>query len=54
MGAPDEVFSRPVDQAVAALVGVETVLPAKILSSEDGLVRIAIEKIQLLAVAPHD
>jgi molybdate transport system ATP-binding protein len=38
VGAVDEVFSRPIDVAVAASVGVETVVPGEVVESVDGLV----------------
>lgn len=51
-GTPDEVFSRPVDLAVAEIVGVETVVPASIVSQHSGLARIEVSGQHLLAVAP--
>jgi len=37
-GAPSEVFGAPVDEEVAAFVGVETVVAATVISRADGLV----------------
>lgn len=37
MGPPEEVFSAPADEQVAAFVGVETILPATICSLSDGV-----------------
>ena len=38
-GPPEQVFAAPADQEVAAFVGVETILPGKVISNqEDGLV----------------
>jgi molybdopterin-binding protein len=36
-GAPAEVFSAPVDEETAAFVGVETIFPARVTGSRDGL-----------------
>jgi tungstate transport system ATP-binding protein len=36
-GAPSEVFGSPVDEAVAAFVGVETLIPATVCGRRDGL-----------------
>ncbi len=40
VGNPAEVFSAPADPEVAAFVGVETILPGRVLGEEDGLVRV--------------
>jgi molybdate transport system ATP-binding protein len=42
VGSIDEVFSRPVDVAVAASVGVESVIPGEIVESADGLVTVRV------------
>ena len=36
-GSPQEVFSAPVDAQVAAFVGVETIVPGKVIESHEGL-----------------
>jgi tungstate transport system ATP-binding protein len=36
-GEPQEIFSRPSSREVADFVGVETILPGKVLSNEDNL-----------------
>ncbi|TAK72595.1 MAG: TOBE domain-containing protein, partial [Dehalococcoidia bacterium] len=36
-GPPAEVFSAPVDEETAAFVGVETMFPARVTGSSDGL-----------------
>jgi tungstate transport system ATP-binding protein len=36
-GTPQEVFSAPVDAQVAAFVGVETIVPGKVIESHEGL-----------------
>jgi molybdate transport system ATP-binding protein len=42
VGPVHEVFSRPLDLAVAASVGVETVAPGEIVESRDGLVTVRV------------
>ncbi len=37
VGAPGEVFAAPVDEEVAAFVGIETIAPGRVRSLEDGL-----------------
>lgn len=49
-GTPEEVFSMPKDEQVAAFVGVETVIPGKIVECSEGRAIIAHENIQLEAV----
>jgi molybdate transport system ATP-binding protein len=51
-GAVREVFSRPVDLAVAGIVAVETIQPGRVLQSQEGLVTVGIEQQKLLALAP--
>jgi tungstate transport system ATP-binding protein len=41
LGAPADVFSAPLDEEVAAFVGVETIVPANVVERSDGLVRLA-------------
>jgi molybdopterin-binding protein len=36
VGTPHEVFAAPLDPQVAAFVGVETILPAEVIASQDG------------------
>src|SRR2546427_6817054 len=36
-GSPDQVFSRPANAEVAAIVGVETVTAGKVVGRQDGL-----------------
>ncbi len=50
-GSVTEVFTRPADLAVARIVGVDTIQPAKIVGIGDGLAMIAIGKTQLVALA---
>lgn len=51
-GALAEVFSRPNSALVANMVGVETVIPARLLRIENGLAIVSVGKAELLAVAP--
>jgi molybdate transport system ATP-binding protein len=50
-GPVHEVFSRPADLAVARIVGVDTVEPAKIVHVAEGLATVAIGQTQLIALA---
>ena len=51
-GPVPTVFAHPADAAVARIVGVDTVEPARILSVADGLATITIRETRLLAPAP--
>ena len=53
VGSPDEVFSRPANAEVAAIVGVETVLPGRIVERKDGLAALDVGKVRLWAVEPN-
>src|SRR5262249_30094427 len=53
-GSVSEVFSRPADLAVARIVGMETVLPGKVLRIEEGLATVAVGPGTLTAVAPAE
>ena len=52
VGPVHEVFSRPANVAVAASVGVETVVSGKILEVHNGLATVRIGPAQILAVQP--
>jgi molybdate transport system ATP-binding protein len=52
VGPVHEVFSRPVDLAVAESVGVETVIPGEILDSSDGLVTVRVGASQIQVAQP--
>jgi tungstate transport system ATP-binding protein len=51
MGMPEEVFSAPNDEQVASFVGVETVIPGRIVEAHEGCVVIAHQDILLEAVS---
>jgi molybdate transport system ATP-binding protein len=50
-GAAHEVFSRPVNLAVAEITAVETILSGHILETCDGLVTVAVGEARLIALA---
>jgi molybdate transport system ATP-binding protein len=49
VGPVHEVFSRPIDLAVAASVGVETVVPGDIIDTAEGLVTVRVGASRILA-----
>jgi molybdate transport system ATP-binding protein len=51
-GAVHEVFSRPADLAVAAAVGVETVVPGQIVETSNGLSTVRVGDAQIVATPP--
>jgi molybdate transport system ATP-binding protein len=51
-GPVHEVFTHPADVAVARIVGVETVEPARVVAVIDGLATVALGPVQLVALAP--
>lgn len=50
-GAAAEVFSRPADLTAARIVGVETILPGRVVRSAEGLVVVAVGATELTAVS---
>lgn len=50
VGPPDEVFSRPADADVAAIVGVETVVTGRVAERKDDLASLEVGKVRLWAV----
>ncbi len=52
-GAVQDVFTRPADLAVAHIVGVDTVEPARVVSVHDGLATLQVGKAQIVALAPE-
>jgi molybdate transport system ATP-binding protein len=52
VGPVHEVFSRPVDLAVAASVGVETVTPGEIIECVDGLITVRVGSSQIRVAQP--
>lgn len=51
-GPAEIVFSRPADARVAAMVGVETVVPARLLRVHDDLATLAVGQTELTVLAP--
>jgi molybdate transport system ATP-binding protein len=51
-GPVDQVFSRPNSATVAAIVGMETVVPGEVLSIEDGLARVQVGQVTLWSAVP--
>ena len=50
IGSTLEVFDRPADETVARIVGIETVVPATVLSASQGLVRLRVGVAELTAL----
>ncbi len=50
MGAPQQVFSHPQNAEVAKIVGVDTVMPGRIVASSNGLVTVDVAGNRLLAL----
>jgi molybdate transport system ATP-binding protein len=53
-GSVQEVFARPADVAVAAVTGVESVVPGRVVEVKEGLARVTAGDAELLALAPDD
>jgi molybdate transport system ATP-binding protein len=51
-GAVDEVFSRPRSAEVAQILGVENILPGRVVGTEDGLATVAVCATRLVAPSP--
>jgi molybdate transport system ATP-binding protein len=51
VGAPQEVFSRPVNAEVARVVGMETVVQGRVAREQEGLATIHVGSVALTAVA---
>jgi molybdate transport system ATP-binding protein len=49
-GTPQEVFTRPLDAEVARVVGVETVLPGRVIEEADGLLTVEVAGLRLAAI----
>jgi tungstate transport system ATP-binding protein len=54
LGPPEEVFSAPADEAVAAFVGVETIVPATIRGLRDGVATLDVAGVTLEAATTAD
>jgi molybdopterin-binding protein len=51
VGTPQEVFASPIDSEVAAFVGVETIVPGKIIACTEGMVTIQSNGFHLEAIS---
>lgn len=49
-GTPQQVFNRPGDAEVAKIVGMETVMPGRVVEAAEGLVTVEVEQRRLVAV----
>jgi molybdopterin-binding protein len=50
IGAPETIFSTPVDADVAAFVGVETIIPGQVIQSQEGMLTVQADGFTLEAV----
>ena len=50
IGSTLDVFDRPADETVARIVGIETVLPATVVETIEGLMRLQVGAVQLVAL----
>ncbi len=50
VGSPQDVFNQPRDATVAKIVGMETVLPGRVIEASGGLVTVEVAGLKLLAV----
>jgi molybdate transport system ATP-binding protein len=53
-GPVQQVFSRPLDAEIAAVVGVETVAEGRVMETNAGLARVRIGSADVLATNPHE
>jgi len=51
VGTPNQIFYRPVDEFVAKFVGVETVVPGKVVKQEEGLAEVKVDATYFEAVS---
>jgi tungstate transport system ATP-binding protein len=51
VGPPEEVFSAPIDPEVAAFVGVENVVPGRVVGHDDGVAQVSVGACSLAAVS---
>lgn len=54
VGPVPDVFSRPTDLAVASIVGVETVVPGRVMALSDGMARVQVGSSVVFASDPSD
>jgi molybdopterin-binding protein len=50
VGTPAEVFGRPASEAVARFVGVETILPGRVVTNREGLITVAVDGAEVQAI----
>ncbi len=53
-GTPQQVFNRPLDAEVAKIVGIETVMPGRIVESAQGLVTVEVANQKLVAIGNEE
>lgn len=51
LGRPEEVFACPLDEEIARFVGVETLLPGKVVGWAEGLAAVSVEGVKILVCA---
>jgi molybdopterin-binding protein len=54
IGSPEQIFGEPVDPDVAAFVGVDTIIPGRVVSSTDGQVIVEARGLHLEAVGQSE
>jgi tungstate transport system ATP-binding protein len=54
IGAPSEVFGAPADEEVAAFLGVETIVPARLVCLQDGLATLEVSGVTVQAAPAAD
>jgi molybdate transport system ATP-binding protein len=52
-GKPQEIFNHPSDADVAKIVGMETVMPGRVIGGKDGLVTVDVAGTNLFALGSH-
>ncbi|MDE3226117.1 MAG: ABC transporter ATP-binding protein [Nitrospirota bacterium] len=53
-GTPQQVFNRPLDAEVAKIVGIETVMPGRIVEAAQGLVTVEVANQKLVAIGSEE
>jgi molybdate transport system ATP-binding protein len=52
-GPVAEVFTKPADVAVARIIGIETIEPARVIAVNEGMATVAVSEAQLFVAAPE-